>query len=143
MGGWLALHIALRRPERVAALVGIAAAPDFTDWGFDESIRAMLREHGRLQDPSGNRPVLTFDFWNSGQELRLLGGDLDLKCPVRLLHGNADREVPLDVGLRTLTALRSCDVQLTILKDGGHRLSEPHEIDALLRTVAALVEPQP
>lgn len=146
MGGWIALHVALRRPDRVKALVGIAAAPDFTDWGFAEPMRAMLREHGRLQDPDpdSGRPVMTLEFWTSGQELLLLlGGDLHLRCPVRLLHGDADREVPLEVAFRTMARLRSADVQLTVIKDGGHRLSEPHELDALLRTVAALMEPQP
>lgn len=144
MGGWIALHMALRRAHRVSGLVGIAAAPDFTDWGFDEPLRQMLREHGKLQDPNpdSGRPVITLDFWTSGQDLLLLGSDFEIRCPVRLLHGNADREVPLDVALRTVDRVRSADVQLTIIKDGGHRLSEPHEIEALLRTVAALVEPQ-
>ena len=85
---------------------------------------------------------MTHDFWKSGQELLLLGDDIDVHCPVRLVHGDADKDVPLDVALRTMGRLRSADVQLTVIKDGGHRLSEPHEIAALLRTVAALVEPK-
>ena len=63
-----------------------------------------------------------------------------IDCPVRLLHGEQDHDVPLEVAFRTMRALRSADVQLNIIKGGGHRLSEPHEIAAILRTVAGLVE---
>ena len=79
-------------------------------------------------------------FWESGQQLRLLDQEIAIDCPIRLLHGELDRDVPLDVAFRTLRQLRSADVQLTVVKGGGHRLSEPHEIDAILRTIAGLVE---
>lgn len=133
MGGWIALHLALLRPARVQALVGIAAAPDFTEWGFTADQAAQFTDEGRM----------TRGFWESGQRLLLLGGEIAIDCPVRLLHGERDTEVPLEVAFRTMRALRSGDVQLNVLKGGGHRLSEPHEIDAILRTVAALLEPAP
>jgi pimeloyl-ACP methyl ester carboxylesterase len=117
MGGWIALHLALLRRERVRALVGIAAAPDFTDWGFAPAQVAQLGAEGRL----------TRGFWESGQRLLLLDKELPVDCPVRLLHGERDEEVPLDIAF----------------KGGGHRLSEPNEIDAILRTVVALLEPNP
>jgi dipeptidyl aminopeptidase/acylaminoacyl peptidase len=72
-----------------------------------------------------------------------LDKEVPIDCPVRLLHGERDEEVPIEIAFRTMHALRSGDVQLNVLKGGGHRLSEPHEIDAILRTVAALLEPAP
>ncbi|HJP68658.1 MAG TPA: alpha/beta hydrolase, partial [Sphingomicrobium sp.] len=70
------------------------------------------------------------------------GGEIAVDCPVRLLHGERDREVPLEIAFRTMRALRSGDVQLNVVKGSDHRLSEAHEIDAMLQTVAALVEPR-
>ena len=143
MGGWIALHAAIRRLQRVAALVGIAAAPDFTAWGYGEAEKAELRRSGRLEQPNPYGPephVTTLAFWESGESLRLLEGPIPVDCPVRLVHGEADTEVPLAIAFRTMERLRSADVQLTILKGGGHRLSEPNEIDAILCTVAGLLE---
>jgi len=130
MGGWIALHLALLRPDRVHSLIGIAAAPDFTNWGFADCEAAVANGIGR-------------GFWESGQELLLLDRPIGIDCPVRLLHGELDPDVPLDIAFRLMHSLRSSDVQLNVLKGGGHRLSEPHEIRAILGTVAALLEPTP
>jgi len=144
MGGWIALHLAVLRSERVQALVGVAAAPDFTDWGFPQHLKDRLGagETLRRQSPYGGEQVTTAGFWASGQESRLLRDEIAVDCPVRLVHGDKDPDVPLDIAFRTMTRLRSADVQLLTIKGGGHRLSEPHEIDAILRTVACLLEPR-
>jgi pimeloyl-ACP methyl ester carboxylesterase len=145
MGGWIAFHVALLRSERVQALVGIAAAPDFTDWGFPDDLKQRLScgETLRRQSPYGGEQITTAAFWSSGQQLRLLNEQIAIDCPVRLLHGEHDEDAPLEIAFRTMRSLRSSDVQLNVLKGGGHRLSEPHEIEAILRTVAGLVEPAP
>jgi pimeloyl-ACP methyl ester carboxylesterase len=143
MGGWLALLIALARPARVAGLIGIAAAPDFTDWGFTEADKALLATEGRIVEPTpyGDQPyVTTLAFWESGQSLRLLGTEIPIDCPVRLLHGQEDRDVPWQTAVRIAQRLRSSDVQTWLIKDGDHRLSRDGDIAMLIRTVATLLD---
>jgi len=141
MGGWLMLLVALAMPERVAALVGIAAAPDFTDWGFDAEQKAHLAAGETLYEdnPYGPEPTPTHAlFWQDGERQRLLDKSVALDCPVRLIHGQADPDVPWEVSLRLAKALRSADVQVALIKDGDHRLSRDADIALLLRTIAAL-----
>ncbi|MET0372233.1 MAG: alpha/beta hydrolase [Sphingobium sp.] len=143
MGGWLALLIALARPGRIAGLVGIAAAPDFTDWGFSDAEKAILATEGRFVDPTsyGDQPyVTTRAFWESGQALRLLDAQMAIDCPVRLLQGQLDDVVPWQTAPRLADRLRSADVQTMLVKDGDHRLSRDADLALLVRTVAALLE---
>ncbi|MDB5684164.1 MAG: alpha/beta hydrolase fold protein [Sphingomonas bacterium] len=142
MGGWLMLLVALARPERVAGLVGIAAAPDFTDWGYSPEQRDMLAGGGRVEEPSDYGPpqVTSAGFWRSGQASLLLGRIVPIDCPVRLLHGQADIDVPFAISLRLAAALRSTDVHTILIKGGDHRLSRPEDIQALTTVVARLLE---
>jgi pimeloyl-ACP methyl ester carboxylesterase len=143
MGGWLMLLAAVARPDRVKALVGIAPAPDFTDWGFDDAQRAILMTEGRLAEPSAysDEPfVTTRAFWESGQANRLLDHAIAFEGPVRILQGQRDDDVPWQTALRLAATLRSDDVQLVLVKDGDHRLSREEDLALLERTVAALVE---
>lgn len=146
MGGWLALLVALARPERVQAMVGIAAAPDFTDWGFTDADKALLATEGRIVEPTpyGDQPyVTTRAFWESGQSSLLLNGPIAIDCPVRLLQGQADADVPWQVATRLAGRLRSSDVQTLLIKDGDHRLSRDADIALLIRTVALLADIAP
>jgi pimeloyl-ACP methyl ester carboxylesterase len=141
MGGWLMLLVALAIPEKVQALVGIAAAPDFTDWGYDEAQKALLEAGIKvLQDnPYGPQPTPVYPgFWREGQDNRLLDRTIALDCPVRLIHGQKDDDVPWRTALKLAKALRSGDVQVTLVKDGDHRLSREADIALLLRTIATL-----
>ena len=143
MGGWLALQAAIKRPDRVAAVVGIAAAPDFTDWGYTPEERQSLIDTAKIEktDPAGGPPMVTHArFVASGTALRMLHSPIAIDCPVRLIHGDKDEEVPVGVPFKLLDSIHSGDVQLNLIKWGGHRLSEPHEIEAILRTIAVLAE---
>lgn len=141
MGGWLMLLVGLALGDRLAGLVGIAPAPDFTEWGYTAEHKAgFARGETVFEDnPYGPEPTPTHaGFWADGQANLLLGGDIALDCPVRLLHGQADLDVPWEVSMRLAAVLHSADVQVTLVKDGDHRLSREGDIALLLRTVATL-----
>lgn len=141
MGGWLMLLVALALPLKIKGLIGIAAAPDFTEWGYSDEQKKLL-ENGQVvleNNPYGPEPSPTHPaFWSDGQVNRSLDRDIALDCPVRLIHGQADPDVPWQLSLRLASALRSADVQVTLVKDGDHRLSRDQDIALLLRTIAAL-----
>lgn len=138
MGGWIMLLAALARPDRVAALVGIAPAPDFTDWGFSQDEKLYILQHGRLERPNPYGPaptVYTRRFWQAGEASRVMHVPIAIDCPVRLLHGQRDPDVPWAQSTRLAELLRTGDVQLTLVKDGDHRLSRDADLALLIRTV--------
>ena len=141
MGGWLMLVVGRTLGSRLAGLVGVAAAPDFTEWGYSAAQKAQLAAGGTVleDNPYGPEPTPTHPaFWTDGQAQRLLGGTIAIDAPARLLHGQEDSDVPPEISLRLARALRSQDVQVTLIKGGDHRLSRDSDIALLLRTVAAL-----
>ena len=143
MGGWLALLIARALPSQVVGVVGIASAPDFTDWGFSDAEKGRLAKYGRLERVSeyGPEPMITTRaFCESGKANRLLQSEIAIDCPVRLIHGQDDPDVPWQISLDIAAQLRSADVQTLLIKDGDHRLSRPQDIAVLLRTVRELLE---
>lgn len=149
MGGWLMLLAAqqlgqklqAQKAGRLCGLVGIAAAPDFTSWGYDEVQKAHLAAGKTLlmDNPYGPDPTPTHaGFWQDGEAQLQLESEIPLDCPVRLLHGQEDSEVPPHISLRLAAALRSVDVQVTLVKGGDHRLSREGDIALLLRTAASI-----
>jgi pimeloyl-ACP methyl ester carboxylesterase len=150
MGGWLALLMvrALRQrlqaaPASVIGLVLVAPAVDFTEelmWKrFTPAIRQELEEKGVWARPSeyASEPYLvTRKLIEEGRNHLLLGGMIETGCPVRILQGVEDPDVPWRHAVELVSRLASDDVVLTLVKDGDHRLSRPEDIDRLIRAVA-------
>ncbi len=143
MGGWIMLLAALARSARVCGLVGIAAAPDFTEdlfWNtFDEEARETLMRDGVVQRPSdyGDEPyTITRELIEDGRQHLVLRSPIPLTCPVRLLHGLEDADVPWRTALSLAETLESDDVEVTLVKRGTHTLSEPADLERLWRAVS-------
>ncbi len=143
MGGWIGLLAALARPGRLAGFVGVAAAPDFTEALMWETMlpaeRATLERDGVLHVPSayGEPTPITRALIEDGRAHLVMGAPIPLRCPVRLLHGQADADVPWETAVRLAQRVEGTDVQVMLVKDGGHRMSRPADL-ALLR---AVIEP--
>lgn len=145
MGAWIMLRVALARRARVAALLGIAAAPDFTEdliWArLDADARRRLIEDGVIHEPSnyGEPYAYTRALIEDGRRHLLLRGPIALGCPVRLLHGLRDTDVPWQTSQRLLECLAGDDVHLTLVKDGDHRLSREADLALMCATLDRLV----
>ncbi|WP_374763011.1 alpha/beta fold hydrolase [Yunchengibacter salinarum] len=145
MGGWIALLAALARPGRVKGMVGIAAAPDFTDrlWHdeLNEADRAAIRRDGYVDRPSDYGPDpyrLTRALFEDGWRNRVAAGPIPLDIPFRLIQGTADPDVPWPLVMDWSGKLKSDDVDVILVPGGDHRLSRPQDLDRLVRVVDAL-----
>ncbi|OFW97934.1 MAG: alpha/beta hydrolase [Alphaproteobacteria bacterium RIFCSPHIGHO2_12_FULL_66_14] len=145
MGGWLSLLVARAWPDRLAGLALIAAAPDFTERmllkGLSPEDRIALERDGRLERPSQYSPdpsVFTWRLIEEGRNHLLLDSKLALACPVRLLHGQSDPDVPWEYSLQIAAHLEAPEVITTLIKGGDHRLSTPADIARLIATVEEL-----
>ena len=142
MGGWVMLKTALARPARVAAMVGIAAAPDFTEelmWPqMTDAQRKQLMSEGVIEVPSeyDDGPYRIGRLLiEDGRKNLLLGQPIALNCPARFIHGQRDTSVPWETSLRIAEQLSADDVRVQVVKDGDHRLSRPHDLAAICALV--------
>ena len=142
MGAWIALNLALARPDRVAGLVCIAAAPDFTEdlmWHeFPPEAQMVLETDGVIYEPSeySDKPYpITMNLIREGRRHLLLRGEIAIDVPVRLLHGMLDPDVPWKRSLLLAEKLRAQDVRVILVKDGDHRLSREQDLDLLKASV--------
>jgi len=146
MGGWVSLLLARGMPEKVAGLVGIAAAPDFTEdsmWaGFSDAQKAEMEEQGQVALPSdySDEPyVITRRMIEDGRNQLVLRAPLALNMPVRLLQGTADTDVPVEVAMRLLNHATGDDIRLTLVKGADHRFSTPDCLSLVSQSVAEIL----
>lgn len=146
MGAWIALLVAREHKEKVAGLAGIAAAPDFTEklvWEqFSPAQKKQLVEEGKVMIPDcyGGEPYpITKRLVEEGRNHLLLDAEIPLDVPVRLIHGTKDADVPWQMAVTLMERLRSRDVTLQLVKDGGHRLSEPDQLAMICGMVETIL----
>jgi pimeloyl-ACP methyl ester carboxylesterase len=146
MGGWISCLAAMARPERIAAMVLIAPAPDFTSKLMPLTIppegQAAIRETGVWMQPSpyGDPNPITARLLEDGARWSILDAPVPIAAPVRILQGGEDPDVPWRHALELAQALKSQDVVFTLIKDGDHRLSRPQDIARLLAAVDELTQ---
>lgn len=139
MGGWIMLLAALERKTRIKGLIGIAAAPDFTAdlmmQYFNEEQKKQLITNGEILIPNcydDQEPYpITKKLIDDGNKNLLLQKPIQLTCPVRLIHGMADNDVPYQTAARIAEKLESANVEIHLVKNGGHRMSEPENLELL------------
>jgi pimeloyl-ACP methyl ester carboxylesterase len=146
LGGWIMLLAARARPRRVAALLGVAAAPDFTEDLIPQSLsprdREVLERDGvvPVYSPYDPEPTpVTKLILEEGRRHLVLREQIRLEVPVRLIHGMRDPDVPWRTSLRLADQLCSEDVEITLVKAGDHRLSQPADLDRLCDTLELLL----
>ena len=145
MGGWIALLMARTAPEQVAALIGIAAAPDFTEdsmWAAaSDAQRRAIIEHGQISIPSEyDAPyIITRKLIEEGRKHLVLRSPLSVSFPVRLLHGTADVDVPQERALQLLAHLDGSDIRAVLRNGSDHRMSEEPELLLLKETLTQLI----
>lgn len=151
MGAWIALRMVqeLRRAgdERVAGLVLLAPAPDFTaelvEPVLNDAQRRDLREKGYFEEPSeyAQEPyIYTRDLIEDGRANLTMTGPINTHCPVHIIQGLADADVPSSHALKLASLLPADDVTLSLVPDGDHRLSRPQDLELLVGAVEAMVE---
>ncbi|MDD9878938.1 MAG: alpha/beta hydrolase [Magnetovibrio sp.] len=148
MGGWMMLLVARARPDRIAGLLGLASAPDFTEdlipAELSDAQKAALDQNGFVLIPNdyddGEPYRINKRLLDEGKNQLLLREPLALDCPIRLIHGINDADVPWQTSMRIMETVTSADVEVQLVKAGEHRLSEDHDLARLRRTLGALLD---
>ncbi len=145
MGGWLMTLVARERKERITGMVGISSAPDFTASIMEQlkpEYKNDLMNTGKCQIPSDYSEgpyIITKSLIDDGQKQQVLNGPIPIYCPVRLLHGTLDKDVPWQSSLKLMDCLKSADARLTLIKDADHRLSTESNLNLIFKTILEFI----
>ncbi len=145
MGGWIALRLAELRPERVSGLILICAAPDFSEEVWQElpdAEKQKLKDGGTyyLGNDYGEPYPMKLHFFDESRKHLMLHRDINITCPVRLLHGKADADVPWQKSEDIKQRLTSQDANITYIDDGDHRLSRDQDLEILGNIISGLLQ---
>lgn len=147
LGGWLMLLVALKRPKKVAGLIGIAAAPDFTEllmWDkFTPEQQNELREKGVIEIPNcyDDEPYkISFELIAESGDHLVLDGDININCPVHLIHGMQDEDVPWEYAFTLNEKIISKNVRTTLVEDGNHSMSSEKHLKIIRKQLARMLE---
>jgi pimeloyl-ACP methyl ester carboxylesterase len=145
MGGWLMLLTAIARPERIIGLIGLAAAPDFTEdllrneLSQDELIEVNERGFVTCKSQYEDDYIYTKALFDEGLKHLVLRDEMPIDCPVRLIHGLSDKVVPWQTAINIQEKIRGTDVEIILVKDGDHRLSTDSDLECLIGTIGNLI----
>lgn len=150
MGAWIAVHVALQRPNRVVGIVGVAAAPDFTEDAWKElsiAEKQELEANGVIYRPSkysADPYPITKKLLDDAKQWLLLDNEksIPITCPVHLIHGQKDTDISWRQSMALSERLDSLDVTVTLIKNGNHRLSEPNDLERIASAVEAIADGQ-
>ncbi len=145
MGGWVSLLAAIKRPEHIHSIIGLAAAPDFTIWmeeGMNDDQRNAIKNEGYFELPNDydDQPyIITRKLIEDGRNNFLLNDNIDIQAPVRLIQGKKDTDVPWQTAERIKDKITGSDVEVLLIDDADHRLSNPEQLDFINKTAETLL----
>ena len=145
MGGWSMLLNAVKNPELIKGLIGIAAAPDFTEdmlSKLSKNKQNILFSQGFIEIPSeySDKPyVISKKLIDSGKNNLLLNSSIPIKCPVQLFHGGKDEDVPLENSLKLIEKIESENIKLTFVKDANHQFSRESDLKLIFKAIDEMI----
>ena len=146
MGGWIMLLAALARPKKIAKLIGLAAAPDFTEdliWSYlSNTQKELIETNGQIlfnNEFCEDAYPISLNLIKDGRKNLLLSKEINIDIPIRLIHGMNDKDVPYQTSIKIAEQVISSEVEVQLLKQSGHRLSSPEELEVIYQAITQFI----